>query len=344
LIIREVLEVKKILWIIIVGILILSGCSSNGPIDSNEDTLVQETDSKLNIGIVQIIEHPSLDSARKGFLDALASNGYKEGENLNITYENAQGDMPTLNNIAKSLVGDDNDLILAIATPSAQAVANTSKDTSIPVLFTAVTDPVAAGLVKSMDKPDTNLTGTTDMAPVAEQVKLIQDIKPSAKNVGVIYNTGEVNSVVQVDLAKEAAQQLGLNIIEAVATNTNEVSHAVKSLVDKVDAIYVPTDNVVVTALEAVIQVAEENKILVVSGEKDSVERGAVATLGIDYYKLGQQTGEMALKIISGEAKPQHMPVESQHQTDIIINLKAAKAIGIEMPENLLHKAAEIIE
>jgi putative ABC transport system substrate-binding protein len=220
--------VKKILWIIIVGILILSGCSSNGPIDSNEDTLVQETDSKLNIGIVQIIEHPSLDSARKGFLDALASNGYKEGENLNITYENAQGDMPTLNNIAKSLVGDDNDLILAIATPSAQAVANTSKDTSIPVLFTAVTDPVAAGLVKSMDKPDTNLTGTTDMAPVAEQVKLIQDIKPSAKNVGVIYNTGEVNSVVQVDLAKEAAQQLGLNIVEAVATNTNEVSQAVK--------------------------------------------------------------------------------------------------------------------
>jgi putative ABC transport system substrate-binding protein len=335
---------KKILYIIVVSILLLSGCGSNNGINSNEEALIQDTSSKLNIGIVQIIEHPSLDAARKGFLDVLAANGYIEGENLNVNYENAQGDMPTLNNIAQGLVGDDNDLILAIATPSAQAVANASKDTLIPVLFTAVTDPVAAGLVKNMDRPETNLTGTTDMAPVSEQIKLIQDIKPSVKNVGVIYNTGEVNSVVQVDLAKEAAKQLGLKIIEAVATNTSEVSQAVKSLVGKVDAIYVPTDNVVVAALEAVIQVAEENKILVVSGEKDSVVRGAVSTMGLDYYKLGQQTGEMALKILSGKAKPQDMTVESQNQTDIIINLKAAKAMGITIPENLMEKAAEIIE
>ncbi len=335
---------KKILWIIVVSVLMLSGCGSNNAIDSNEEALTQDTSSKLNIGIVQIIEHPSLDAARKGFLDVLAANGYKEGENLNVNYENAQGDMPTLNNIAQSLVGDDIDMILAIATPSAQAVANASKDTAIPVLFTAVTDPVAAGLVKSPDKPETNLTGTTDMAPVAEQVKLIRDIKPSVKNVGIIYNTGEVNSVVQVDLAKEAAEQLGLNIIEAVVTSTNEVSQAAKSLVGKVDAIYVPTDNIVVAALEAVIQVAEENKILVVSGEKDSVKRGAVSTIGLDYYKLGQQTGEMALKILSGEAKPQDMPVESQNNTDIIINLKAAKAMGVTIPESLIKKAAEIIE
>lgn len=200
-------------------------------------------------------------------------------------------------------------------------------------MFTAVTNPVAAGLVKTMDKPETNLTGTTDIAPVAEQIKLIQDIKPSVKNVGVIYNTGEVNSVVQVDLVKEAAQQLGLNIVEAVATNTSEVDQAAKSLVGKVDAIYIPSDNVVVTALEAVIQVAQKNKILLVSTKKDSVYRGMVATIGLDYYKLGRQTAEMALKILSGKAKPQEMPVESRSQKDVIINLKAAKALDYHTSE-----------
>lgn len=335
---------KKILTLIIISILLISGCGSNSAKSSKQEALTSDASSMLNIGIVQIMEHPSLDAARKGFLDVLAENGYKEGENLIVNYENAQGDMPTLNSIAQSIVRDENDLILAIATPSAQAVANATKDTSIPVLFTAVTDPVAAGLVKTMDKPKTNLTGTTDMAPVAEQVKLIRDIKPSVKNVGVLYNTGEVNSVVQVDLVKEAARQLGLNIVEAVATNTSEVDQAAKSLVGKVDAIYIPSDNVVVSALEAVIQVAQKNKILLVSTEKDSVYRGTVATIGLDYYKLGRQTGEMALKILSGKAKPQEMPVESQNQKDIIINLKAAKALDITIPQSLLDKAAEIVK
>ena len=329
---------KKILSImlsiIIISTLILSGCGNTSTSSS----------SSLNIGIVQIMEHPSLDAARQGFLDALADNGYKEGENLSINYENAQGDMPTLNSIAQSFAGDETDLILAIATPSAQAVANATKGTSIPVLFTAVTDPVAAGLVESMEKPNTNLTGTTDMSPVAEQIKLIKDIDHSVKSVGVIYNTGEINSVVQVELVKEAAKELGLDIVEGVATNTHEVDQAAKSLVGKVDAIYVPTDNVAVTALEAIVQVAENNNILLVSAEKDSVYRGTVATIGLDYYKLGRQTGEMALRILSGEGRPQDMPVEVQEQNDVIINLKAAKASNITIPQELLDKAAEVIE
>ncbi|NLZ52043.1 MAG: ABC transporter substrate-binding protein [Thermoanaerobacteraceae bacterium] len=329
---------KKILSImlsiIIISTLILSGCGNTSTSSS----------SSLNIGIVQIMEHPSLDAARQGFLDALADNGYKEGENLSINYENAQGDMPTLNSIAQSFAGDETDLILAIATPSAQAVANATKGTSIPVLFTAVTDPVAAGLVESMEKPNTNLTGTTDMSPVAEQIKLIKDIDHSVKSVGVIYNTGEINSVVQVELVKEAAKELGLDIVEGVATNTHEVDQAAKSLVGKVDAIYVPTDNVAVTALEAIVQVAENNNILLVSAEKDSVYRGTVATIGLDYYKLGRQTGEMALRILSGEGRPQDMPVEVQEQNDVIINLKAAKASNITVPQELLDKAAEVIE
>lgn len=337
-------KILSIISILIICMLLLSGCGSTITQNAEAADSSSKAGSSLNLGIVQILEHPSLDSARQGFLDVLAENGYKEGENLTVNYENAQGDMATLNSIAQSFVSDKSDLILAIATPSAQAVANTSKGTDIPVLFTAVTDPVAAGLVKSMEKPETNLTGTTDMAPVYEQVKLIQEINPSVKSVGVIYNSGEVNSVVQVELVKEAAGKLGLNIVEAVATNTSEVDQAAKSLVGKVEAIYIPSDNVVVAALEAVIQVAEQNHILLVSTEKDSVNRGTVATIGLDYYKLGRQTGEMALQILSGKAKPQNMPVETQDQKDIIINLKAAKALGVTIPQSLIDRAAEVIE
>ncbi|MFY9217379.1 MAG: ABC transporter substrate-binding protein, partial [Tepidanaerobacteraceae bacterium] len=325
---RKILSIA--LSILIISTLILSGCGSSSSASAS---------SSLNLGIVQIVEHPSLDAARQGFLDVLAENGYKEGDNLVVNYENAQGDMPTLNSIAQSMAGDKPDVILAIATPSAQAVANATKGTSIPVLFTAVTDPVAAGLVESMEKPNTNLTGTTDMAPIADQIKLIKDIDPSVKNVGIIYNSGEVNSVVQVEMVKEVAKDLGLEIVEAVATSTSEVDQAAKSLVGKVDAIYVPTDNVAVTALEAIVQVAENNSILLVSAEKDSVNRGTVATIGLDYYKLGRQTGEMALKIIAGEAKPQDMPVEVQEQNDVIINLKAAKALNVSIPKEVLDRA-----
>jgi putative ABC transport system substrate-binding protein len=332
---------KKLSLIIIAIVLLLTGCGSQESKDSNSK---DDKQSQVNIGIIQIVEHPSLDAARQGFLDVLAENGYQEGENLKVSYKNAQGDMPTLNTIAKSLVTEDNDLVLAIATPSAQAMANATKNSSLPVLFTAVTDPVAAGLVKTMDKPETNLTGTTDMAPVSDQIKLIQEINPEVKTVGIIYNTSEVNSVIQVDLAKAAAQKLGLKIVEAVATNSSEVDQAAKSLAGKVDAIYVPTDNVVVSALEAVIKVAEDNKILLIAAEKDSVMRGAVATIGLDYYELGKQTGEMALKILAGEGKPQEMPVESQQGIQIVVNQKAAAALGVVIPEKVLEKATEVIK
>ena len=326
---------KKVLVSILIIMLLLTGCASK------QDGAKGE---KVKIGIVQIVEHPSLDASRQGFLDVLAANGYKEGENLIVDYKNAQGDMPTLNTIAQSLVSGGNDLLLAIATPSAQAVANATKNNKIPVLFTAVTDPVAAGLVKSMEKPGTNLTGTTDMAPIANQINLLKEIDPSVKNIGVIYNTSEVNSVVQVDIAKAAAKAAGLNIIEAIATNSSEVDQAAKSLIGKVDAIYVPGDNAVVSALEAVIKVAIQNKLLLIATEKDSVMRGAVATIGLDYYKLGQQTGEMALKLLAGEAKPENMPVESQKEIEIIVNLKAAEALGVTVPQSILDKAQEIIK
>ncbi|MGI6684681.1 MAG: ABC transporter substrate-binding protein [Bacillota bacterium] len=347
---KKVNSILIILSLVVLSIgLLIAGCSSqvNKDASSSGDEETNEANSEatnLKIGIIQIVEHPSLDAARQGFLDALAEEGYKEGDNLSINYQNAQGDMPTLNTIAKNLVAGGNDLILAIATPTAQAVANASKNSSLPVLFTAVTDPVAAGLVKSMEKPDTNLTGTTDMAPVKDQIKLIQEIKPDVQNIGIVYNTSEVNSVVQVELAKQAAADLGLNIVEGAATNSSEVDQAAKSLVGKVEAIYVPTDNTVVSALEAVINVAKKNKLLLVSAENDSVKRGTVATIGLDYYKLGEQTGKMAIKILSGEGKPQDMPVESQSGNQITVNQKAAADLGVVVPESILERAAEIIK
>lgn len=323
--------------IILALTLVLSGCGAKQGEPSKVES--QSEAKNVQLGIIQIVEHPSLDASRQGFLDALKAKGYVEGENLTVNYQNAQGDMVTLNTIAQNLASADGDLILAIATPSAQAAANATKGKTTPVLFTAVTDPVAAGLVQSMDKPGMNLTGTTDMAPIAEQIKLFQEINPAVQKIGVLYNTSEVNSVVQIDLAKAAAAELGLTIVEATATNSSEVDQAAKSLVGKVDAIYVPGDNTVVSALEAVIKVAEKNKLLVIATEGDSVQRGCVATIGLDYYKLGYQTGEMAAQILAGSAKPQEMPVESQKETEIIINAKAAEAIGVTIPQSILDRA-----
>ncbi|MBC7344781.1 MAG: ABC transporter substrate-binding protein, partial [Clostridia bacterium] len=288
----------------------------------------------------QIAEHPSLDQARKGFLDVLRENGYKEGENLIVDYQNAQGDIPTANTIAQKFVSDRVDMVLAIATPAAQAMAAATKE--IPILITAVTDPVAAELVQSMERPGTNVTGTTDMNPVKEQLDLFGRLKPGIKRVGVLYNSSETNSVVQVNLARSVAPELGLTLVEKVVTNSSEVRQAAESLVNQVDGIYVPTDNTVVSALPSVISVCEEHDIPLIVGEADSVERGGLATYGIDYYKLGRQTGEMALKILKEGAKPAEMPVESQKEYTLTINLKAAQAMGVEVPEDLLAKAQVI--
>lgn len=296
----------------------------------------------IKLGIIQIVEHPSLDQARKGFLDVLAEKGYKDGEKLAVDYQNAQGDQSIANTIASKFVADKKDLILAIATPAAQAAANATKD--IPILITAVTDPVAANLVQSLEKPNTNVTGTTDMNPVKEQLALFKELAPQAKKIGVIYNSSEVNSRVQVDLAKKAAGELGYTIVEAVATNSAEVLQAAKTLAGKVEGIYVPTDNTVVSALESVIQVAEEKDLPLVVGEGDSVKRGGLATVGIDYYKLGRQTGEMALRIIEQGAKPQDMPVEAQKEYDLILNKKAAANMGVTLPESLLARATKVYE
>lgn len=291
----------------------------------------QET---YEIGITQIVSHPSLDASREGFKEALADAG------IEVTYDeqNAQGDQATATSIATKFASDNKDLVLAIATPTAQAAAQSIAD--IPILFTAVTDPVSAQLVDSLEAPGANVTGTTDLNPVADQVGLAKQLAPEAKTIGIIYSSGEVNSEVQVEMAREAAAAEGLEVKEAAVSNSSEVQQGAQSLAD-VDVIYVPTDNVVVSALESVLQVAETEQIPVIAGEGDSVERGAVATYGIDYRQLGYQTGEMAVRILTEDADPAGMPVESQEEYKLVVNTDAAERMGVSIPQDLLDRAAE---
>lgn len=298
-------------------------------------------EGKLTIGINQLVTHDALDAARKGFLDALKDHGYVEGENLSVDLQNAQGSQDTALTIANKFVSDKKDLIFAIATPAAIASAQATRDhPDIPVIITAVTDPVDAGLVESLEHPGGNVTGTTDMNPVKEQLALVKELTTGTR-VGIIYNSGEPNSVVQIHIAKTVAEELGLQLELVAITNSSEVKAAAESLVGKIDAFYIPTDNAVVSALEAIIEVAESKTLPIVAGEAESVKSGALITYGLDYYKLGYQTGEMTVKMLKEGLKPQEMPVESQSDPKLYINLTAAKRMGIEIPQSLIDRADE---
>ncbi|NLA58139.1 MAG: ABC transporter substrate-binding protein [Firmicutes bacterium] len=304
-------------------------------------SLVLAAEDKIKIGITQIVEHPALDAARQGFIDELAAFGYDEGRVI-YDMQNAQGDFATAQAIAEKFVQGSVDLILAIATPTAQATANVTQD--IPILITAVTDPVAAGLVESIEVPGTNVTGTSDLTPVAKQLELLKTIAPQAKRVGVLYNPGEANSLVQLDLAREAAAKLGLSLVEIPVDNSSSVYQSAQSAVGRVDVLYVPTDNTVVSALESVVIVAENAKLPLIVGETDSVRRGALATISIDYYNLGRQTGRMALEILEKGADPAVMPIQYLEDVELVLNLGAARRMGVELPAELVAEAGQIFD
>lgn len=296
---------------------------------------------KVNVGIVQLVEHAALDAANKGFVEGLASKGYKEGQNIAYDRQNAQADQSNLQNIAHRFVNNKVNLICAIATPAAQTVANVTSD--IPIVATAVTDYKAAKLVKDNAKPGTNVTGTTDMNPVEQQLDLLLKLVPNAKSVGTIYCSSEVNSQLQVDILKKAANAKGVTIKEATVSNVNDIQQAARSLLGKVQAIYVPTDNVLASAMPTLISVTEEAKLPVICGEGGMVKAGGVATLGVDYYKLGFQAGEMAADILGGKSKPADMAIQAQKEFKAMVNVKEAEKIGLKVPEDVL-KGAEVVK
>jgi len=293
-----------------------------------------------HIAITQIVEHPALDAVRKGVKDVLAEAGYAEGHGLRWSYESAQGNPATAAQIAKKFAGDAPDVIVAIATPSAQTVVASTK--TIPVVFSAVTDPVGAKLVSDATHPGANVTGVTDLTPIAAHMALVKRVVPTAKRLGVVSNPGEANSVTLVNLIEAEAPKAGMSVVVAAATKSGDVLAAARSLVGKVDAIYIPTDNTVISAFEAVVKVGNDAGIPVLAGDTDSVKRGAVAAAGFNYYDVGRQTGHMVVKILHG-AKPGDMAVEGVAKTELYVNLKAAKAQGVTLSDALIGEAKDVI-
>ena len=292
------------------------------------------------VAITAIVEHPALDATRDGVVEALKAAGFTPGETLKVEYQSAQGNPATAAQIARQFVGARPDVIVPISTPSAQAVVASTRD--IPVVFTAVTDPVGAQLVRSLEKPGANVTGVSDMAPVAEHVALIREIVPSVKRLGVVYNPGEPNSVSLVKALKDEAQKAGLTVVEATATKSADAQSAARSLVGKADAVYVPLDNTVVSALESVVAVGQQAKLPVFSADTDSVARGAVASIGFDYRQVGRQTGEVVARILKGD-KAVDVPVTFAKGSDLFVNPKSAAAMGVTIPEAVTKRATKLV-
>ncbi len=293
-------------------------------------------EQKVKIGITQIVEHPALDSAREGFVEALAEAGYTEGENVEYIIENAQGDMPTAQVIAQSFVDEQVDMIYAIATPTAQAALNATKD--IPIMISAVTDPVAAGLVESNEAPNTNVSGTSDEAPIDLQLALFKELGVEMNTIGFIYNTSEKNSEVQLAMLESEAEKAGLQVEVLGITSLTELEQGIDVLLDKIDVLYTPADNMIASGIHLVTNKALNKKVPVLGAEAAHVEAGALATCGVDYFALGRQTGVMAAKVLEGEAVSE-MSVQKALSPEITINAETAKALGLTLSEDMIQKS-----
>ncbi|MEF9839773.1 MAG: ABC transporter substrate-binding protein [Lachnospiraceae bacterium] len=317
-----------------VMILVLTACK-----DSKSNTQNKHSDhtNPKKIGIIQLVEHDALDAAYEGFVQGLEQAGYKDSKNIELIFKNAQGEQANCSTIASQLVTAKCDLILAIATPAAQAAANETKE--IPILVTAVTDPANAKLVQTNEVPGNNVTGTSDLTPVKEQISLITELVPKAKTVAMLYCSSETNSKFQVALAKKEATKLGLKTIDATVSESSEIRQVVEALKGKADVIYAPTDNLIAAGMSTVGMVANELGIPVITGEEGMCQSGGLASYAINYHELGIQTAAQAVKILEGTSTPASMPIEYLQKVDLIINEGTAATLGITIPEDLKSKA-----
>lgn len=315
-------------------LLFLSSCNG-GPNPGGNSTKVHR------VGIVQVASHPLLDSVRAGFTGRMKELGYNEGQNVVYDVQNAQGQSTTAQSIVQKFVSDQDALIFTIGTSPSQAAAKATN--TIPIVFGAITDPVSAGLVKDPSHPGGNLTGTSDLSPFADQLKLLLQVAPKVKTIGMVYNSGEANSAFGVAETQKAAAQLGLRVKTAPITSTNEINAAAMSIADEVDAFYSGTDNTVVSALESLIKVAEEKKKPLLAADPDSVQRGALITIGVDYKQLGVESANIADKILKG-TPPGSIPVVYAPGTVLAINKAAAQAQGVTIPDELLKRATNVYD
>ena len=292
--------------------------------------------SQIKIGVLQLIEHNALDSAYKGFVDGLKEAGYEDGKNIIIDYQNAQGEQANCITIGQKFINDKSDLILAIATPAAQAIANMTKD--IPILITAVTDPADSKLVADNNAPGGNVTGTSDLTPVEAQIELLKEIIPNVKTVGLLYCSSEQNSVFQINIAKKKLDAMGIKYIDIAISNLNEIQQVIQNVIGKVEAIYTPTDNMIANGMATVALMTEPAKLPVICGEGGMTMLGGTATYGINYYELGKLTSTQAVLILKGDKKTAEMPIEYLQKFDLVVNTNMIESIGLTIPESLYNK------
>lgn len=296
---------------------------------------------QISVKLSYIVDHPAIDDTRDGIVAALAEGGFVVGETMDLEEQSAQGAMTTQVQINEKFVGENPDMIVAISTPSAQTAMAVTDD--IPIIFAAVTDPLSAGLVDSYEAPGRNLTGSSDLTPIDKHLELITRIVPGAQRIGVIYNGGEANSVKQVDLVKKEAAEAGFEIIEATAIQSGAVLDAARSLVGKADVIYVPTDSTVVSAIEAVVKVGQDADLPVIAADTSSVERGAIAALGFNYFDIGFAAGEHAVAVLNG-TEPGTLPVRFIDKLDLFVNPASAAEMGVTLPDDLLDEATRVVD
>jgi putative ABC transport system substrate-binding protein len=296
---------------------------------------------KVVVAVTAIDDHPALVACRNGIRDALKAAGYEDGKNLKFVYESAKGDAATATEIARRFAKSKPDVIVPISTPSAMAVVRAT--IGIPVVFAAVTDPLGAQLVRDMHAPGGNVTGVSDLSPVITHINLIQAITPGARTIGVLFNPLESNSHTLVYLMKKAAMGVNMTIVEAPARKSSDVLAAVQSLVGKADVIFVPTDNTIVAMLDTVIKVGVDNGMPVYAGDIDAVKRGAIAAIGVDYYNVGRQTGNVVVRILRGD-KPGKIPVAVAEKTNLYVNPTIAKEMGLTIPEDVVSQADEVVK
>lgn len=317
-------KMAGIALVLFLAVVLFSACGDEGG-----GTGAERADGEFEVGIIKLMEHPALDAAHEGFVAALEA----EGINVNYDYHNAQGDTATLGTIAQRFVSSDVDLVLAIATPSAQAIANATE--TIPIVGTAITSFEAAGLVESNDAPGFNVTGTSDMNPVAEQIDLMLEFMPEIQTIGILYSSAEPNSVVQAGMAREAAEALGLSVESGTVAATADIQQVATSVANRVDAIYIPTDNTHAGAMSLIGQISMETGTPVFAGEGNMVMGGGIATVGIDYFDLGFQAGIMAAQILRGEAEPGAMPIQFAQSFDYTVNGFMLEQMGLIVPPRL---------
>jgi len=324
-------KMKRVLLVVIVGVVLLSMSA------------LIVSGAPIKIGICQIVEHPALDAVRQGVIDSLTAAGYVEGTDVTYLLANAQGDMGTALSIAQDFKAQSVDLVVAIATPTAQAAVQVFMGSDTPIIYAAVTDPVAAGLVLDAKDPsgNGNVTGTSDLIPVASDIALLKELSPQIKKIGMVYNPGEANSVVLTDLAVAAARDLGVTIIKAVADTTANVPVAAQSLIGRIDAFYVTTDNTVVSAIASVIGAAEEGGIPFLVADPTSIGSGVTLATGFDYYQHGLLTGSVVQQILQGK-KPNEIPVTYQSKTLVVLDLDAAAKIDLTFPQSVIDMASKV--